>query len=140
MRPGNFICCWEQHLHQRADASALLGPVVLHALLMQACMVRTWDSYIKLACLSAHIAKRAPSETTSMIIERRFMVACGLLLKIGDGFVCIRLSLCCAIIIRVACQFTVQIGSRCFIPQLFCAALVPKTKTKCRIYASMQLH
>ena len=63
------ICFWEQHLNQRADASALLGSDVLHALLMQACLFRTWDSYINLACLSAHVAKRAPSETTSMILN-----------------------------------------------------------------------
>ena len=131
------ICCWEQHLNQRADASALWEVDVLHALLIQACMLRTWDSYMNLACLSAHVAKRAPSATTSMIVERRFAVACGLLLKSRDGFVCTRLSLRCAIIIRVACQFTVQTGLRCFIIQPFCVVLVPKAKSKCIIYASM---
>ena len=131
------ICYWEKDINQRADASALLELDVLHALLMQVCMLRIWDSYINLACLSAHVAKRAPSETTSMIVERRFVVACRLLLKFGDGFVCIWLSLCCAIIIRVACKFTLQIGLRCFIFQLFCVALVPKAKNECIIYAFM---
>ena len=49
---ANVVYLLEQHLIQRADASALLEWDVLHALLVHVCMLWVWVSYIRLPCLS----------------------------------------------------------------------------------------
>ena len=64
------VCLLEHHFNQRVDIGTLLGLDILHALLMHVCMLRVWVSYIKLACLSAHVAKLEPSGSTCMNIER----------------------------------------------------------------------
>ena len=73
------VCLLEPHFNQQVDVSALLGWDVLHALLMQVCMLWIWVSYIKLACQRAHVAKLEPSDPTFTSLERRIWVVCGVL-------------------------------------------------------------